>query len=45
VKFVARAHPRQVIADVYEEGRWLRVEHFHAECYEQAGHPFGPVQA
>jgi len=41
VKFVARAHLRQVIANVYVEGTWDRVEHFHAECYEAAGRPYG----
>jgi hypothetical protein len=25
-------------------GRWNRVEHFHAECYEAAGAPHGPAQ-
>jgi hypothetical protein len=41
VKFVARAHLRQVIANVYVEGTWDRVEHFHAECYREAGEPYG----
>jgi hypothetical protein len=41
VKFVARAHLRQVIANVYVEGTWDRVEHFHADCYELAGRPYG----
>ena len=41
VKFVARAHLRQVIANVYVEGTWDRVEHFHFECYEAAGKPYG----
>lgn len=41
VKFVARAQLRQVIANVYEEGTWKRVEHFHAECYDKAGEPYG----
>ena len=41
VKFVARAHLRQVIANVYVDGTWARVEHFHAECYDQAGRPYG----
>ena len=42
VKFVARAQLRQVIANVYEEGVWNRVEHFHANCYEESGEPYGP---
>jgi hypothetical protein len=41
VKFVARAHLRQVIANVYVDGTWDRVEHFHADCYEAAGRPYG----
>jgi hypothetical protein len=41
VKFVARAHLRQVIANVYVEGTWDRVEHFHADCYRAAGEPYG----
>ena len=41
VKFVARAQLRQVIANVYEKGTWNRVEHFHADCYEEAGEPYG----
>ena len=42
VKFVARAQLRQVIANVYDEGNWVRVEHYHADCYEDAGEPYGP---
>lgn len=41
VKFVARAQLRQVIANVYVEGAWDRVEHFHSECYGEAGEPYG----
>ena len=41
VKFVARMHSRQVIANVYEQEKWKRVEHFHSECYEAAGAPYG----
>ncbi len=43
VKFVARAQLRQVIANVYENGAWKRVEHFHADCYIEAGQPYGPA--
>ncbi|MGH9172193.1 MAG: hypothetical protein ACRD0Z_15200 [Acidimicrobiales bacterium] len=43
VKFAARTHPRQVIANIYEEGSWRRVDHYHEECYLEAGEPFGPV--
>ena len=41
VKFVARAQLRQVIANVYEDGVWLRVEHYHSDCYEESGKPYG----
>ena len=41
VKFVARTQGRQVIANVYVDGTWARVEHFHAECYDQANKPYG----
>ena len=41
VKFVARAQLRQVIANVYNGGVWDRVEHFHADCYREAGQPYG----
>lgn len=41
VKFVARAQLRQVIANVYVDGVWSRVEHFHADCYTEADQPYG----
>ena len=41
VKFQARMRNRQVICNVYVDGRWDRVEHFHADCYDKAEHPFG----
>ncbi|MHB8464996.1 MAG: hypothetical protein ACYDD7_09185 [Acidimicrobiales bacterium] len=41
MKFVARAHLRQVIANVYVSGTWDRFEHFHAACYVTAGSPYG----
>jgi hypothetical protein len=41
VKFQARVQGRQVICNVYVDGRWDRVEHFHADCYEEACHPYG----
>lgn len=43
VKFQAKVRHRQVICNVYDAGRWLRVEHFHSDCYDQAGEPHGPV--
>jgi hypothetical protein len=45
VKFMARVRLRQVIANVYVDGRWHRVEHFHDPCYEAAGQPYGAPQA
>ena len=44
VKFVARIKGRQVIANVYIEGRWTRVEHYHETCYEEAGEPYGTTR-
>lgn len=41
IKFSAKNPQRQVIANVYVEGRWDRVEQFHSPCYDEQGHPFG----
>jgi len=43
VKFVARAGLLQVIANVYRDGVWDRVEHYHEPCYAAAGRPHGRV--
>jgi hypothetical protein len=45
IKFVARIQHRQVIANVYVDGTWNRVEHYHSDCYVQAEHPYGPPSA
>jgi hypothetical protein len=45
VKFAARRTQHRVIANVYCAGRWDRVEHFHAECYNAAGSPYGEPDA
>ena len=45
VKFAAKVHKMQVIANVYEDGRWNRVEHFHDECYGEALSPYGNASA
>ena len=45
VKFAARVRRAQVIANVYADGRWQRVEHYHVECYADAGEPHGAVTA
>lgn len=41
VKFAARQQRLQVIANVYVDGRWDRVEHYHDECYDAAGSVYG----
>lgn len=41
VRFAARSHAQQVIANVYVDGSWDRVEHYHARCYTDAGSPYG----
>jgi hypothetical protein len=41
VKFQAKVKAQQVICNVYVKGRWDRVEHFHKECYETTGEPYG----
>jgi hypothetical protein len=43
VKFSAKVRRQQVICNVYVNGKWNRVEHFHAECYAEAGEPHGPT--
>ena len=43
VKFAAKIHRFQTIANVYVDGHWSRVEHFHEECYVEAGEAYGPV--
>ena len=45
IKFAARAQLRQVIANVYQDGTWVRVEHYHADCYDNAGKPYGDPAA
>ncbi len=45
VRFAARNKSRQVIANVYRDGRWVRVEHFHEECYGLARDPYGEPRA
>lgn len=43
VKFQAKVRHKQVICNVYENGKWVRVEHYHADCYSVAGEPHGDV--
>ena len=41
VKFKAKVKMHQVICNVYVNGKWNRVEHYHLECYDSAGKPYG----
>jgi len=41
VKFKAKVKMHQVICNVYVDGKWNRVEHYHLECYDEAGKPYG----
>ncbi len=41
VKFRAKSRLTQVIANVYTDGVWTRVEHYHLDCYENGGQPYG----
>ena len=43
VKYRARHRDQQVICNVYEDGRWQRVEQYHLDCYNEAGEPHGPT--
>ncbi len=45
VKFSAKVKRQQVICNVYQHGKWHRVEHYHLECYLEAGMPHGEVAA
>jgi hypothetical protein len=45
VKFRAARKALQVICNVYVDGRWDRVEHYHAKCYDRAGQPYGAAAA
>jgi hypothetical protein len=44
VKFQAKIRGYQVICNVYTDGRWDRVEHFHADCYAEVKEPYGPAE-
>lgn len=43
LKFRARQRDMQVICNVYVDGVWDRVEHFHPECYDESDQPHGPI--
>lgn len=45
IKFNPKRRTRtRVICNVYVDGRWVRVELYHPQCYGRAGNPYGPVQ-
>lgn len=44
IRFSSKVAAHQVIANVYENGIWRRVEHFHEECYFSAGTPYGDAR-
>lgn len=41
VKFAAKIRPKQVIANVYEDGIWQETKYYHDACYDEAGQPYG----
>jgi len=41
VKFRSKSRLMQVIANVYNDGVWTRVEHYHVDCYENTDQPYG----
>ena len=41
VAFKARERASQVICNIYENGAWIRVEHYHDKCYTKAKKPYG----
>jgi hypothetical protein len=41
VKFRAKVRAQQVVCNVYVDGKWDRVEHYHLDCYETAARPYG----
>lgn len=41
IKFRVKLKAHQVICNVYVDGVWVRVEHFHYECYGEAESPHG----
>jgi hypothetical protein len=43
VKFSAKVKRHQVICNVYIGAKWNRVEHYHYECYVEAGSQHGDV--
>ncbi len=44
VKFQAKMRHQQAICNIYEKGKWVRVDHYHYPCYQEAKEPYGPVE-
>jgi hypothetical protein len=44
IRFSSKVPAHQIIANVYENGVWKRVEHFHEQCYFEAGNPYGSAR-
>ena len=44
LNYMAKSKPKQVVCNVYENGKWNRVEHWHVGCYNAAGSPHGDAQ-
>jgi len=40
---IPRPFRRQVVCNIYWNGRWNRVEQFHLLCYLNAGEPYGSL--
>lgn len=41
IKFQAKMRHQEVICNVYEKSKWVRVDHYHSDCYKSAKEPFG----
>ena len=41
IKFHPRVKALEVICNVYEDGNWKAVEHYHEQCYGAAESPYG----
>lgn len=40
---VTRSLRQKIICNVYEDGKWDRIEHYHLSCYETEGKPYGEI--
>jgi hypothetical protein len=32
---------RQIVCNIYKKRKWDRVEHYHQDCYDEVGRPYG----